>query len=64
MYRFSGDRKGQHSKDHLAQFRSWMHADDYAGFEGLYLSGAIRAVAFIADIRRKFFENHRSAKQR
>ncbi len=35
-YRFSGDRKGQHPKDHLARFRGWMHADGYAGFEDLY----------------------------
>ena len=41
-YRFSGDRKGQHPKDHLARFRGWMHADGYAGFEDLYRSGAIR----------------------
>jgi transposase len=47
-YRFSGDRKGQHPKDHLACFRGWMHADGYAGFEDLYRSGAIREVACMA----------------
>jgi transposase len=41
-YRFSGDRKGQHPKDHLARYRGWMHADGYAGFEDLYRSGTIR----------------------
>jgi hypothetical protein len=46
--RFSGDRKGQHPKDHLARFRGWMHADGYAGFEDLYRSGAIREVACMA----------------
>jgi transposase len=30
-YRFSGDRKGQHPRDHLARFRGFMHADGYAG---------------------------------
>ena len=59
-YRFSGDRKGQHPKDHLARFRGWMHADGYAGFEDLYRSGAIREVACMAHVRRKFVDIHRS----
>jgi transposase len=59
-YRFSEDRKGQHPKDHLARFRGWMHADGYAGFEELYRSGAIREVACMAHVRRKFVDIHRS----
>lgn len=59
-YRFSGDRKGQHPKDHLARFRGWMHADGYAGFEDLYRSDAIREVACMAHVRRKFVDVHRS----
>ena len=59
-YRFSGDRKGQHPKDHLARFRGWMHADGYAGFEDLYRSGAVREVACMAHVRRKFVDIHRS----
>ena len=59
-YRFSGDRKGQHPKDHLARFRGWMHADGYAGFEDLYRSGAIREVACMAHVRRKVVDIHRS----
>ena len=59
-YRFSGDRKGQHPKDHLARFRGWMHADGYAGFEDLYRGGAIREVACMAHVRRKFVDIHRS----
>ena len=59
-YRFSGDRKGQHPKDHLARFRGWMHADGYAGFEDLYRSGTIREVACMAHVRRKFVDIHRS----
>lgn len=55
-----GDRKGQHPKDHLARFRGWMHADGYAGFEDLYRSGAIREVACMAHVRRKFVDIHRS----
>jgi hypothetical protein len=59
-YRFSGDRKGQHPKDHLARFRGWMHAGGYAGFEDLYRSGVIREVAGMAHVRRKFVDIHRS----
>ncbi len=59
-YRFSGDRKGQHPKDHLARFRGFMHADGYAGFEDLYRSGAIREVACMAHVRRKFVDIQRS----
>lgn len=59
-YRFSGDRKGQNPKDHLSRFRDWMPADGYAGFEDLYRSGAIREVACMAHVRRKFVDIHRS----
>lgn len=59
-YRFSGDRKGRHPQDHLSGFRGWMHADGYAGFEGLYRSGEIREVACMAHIRRKFVDVHKS----
>ena len=66
-YRFSSDRKGEHPKDHLAKYSGWMHApshglranhcratDGYAGFEDLYRNGAIRDVACMAHVRRKF----------
>jgi transposase len=59
-YRFSGDRKGRHPKDHLADFRGWMHADGYAGFEDLYRSGDILEVACMAHIRRKFVDVHKA----
>ena len=59
-YRFSGDRRGRHPKDHLAGFRGWMHADGHAGFEDLYRSGDIREVACMAHIRRKFVDVHRA----
>jgi hypothetical protein len=37
-----------------------MHADGYPGFEDLYRSGAIREVACMAHVRRKFVDVHRS----
>jgi len=33
-----------------------MHADGYAGFDGLYRQGQIREVACLAHIRRKFVD--------
>ena len=59
-YRFSSDRKGEHPKDHLAGYSGWMHADGYAGFEDLYRSGAIREVACLAHVRRKFVDVHKA----
>jgi len=55
-YRFSTDRKGAHPADHLSHFEGWMHADGYQGFNELYRSGAIREVACMAHIRRKFVD--------
>ncbi|MBL4598043.1 MAG: IS66 family transposase [Rhizobiaceae bacterium] len=55
-YQFSIDRKGQHPKDHLGDYKGWMHADGYAGFEELYRRGNIHEVACMAHIRRKFVD--------
>ena len=60
LYRFSPDRKGAHPARHLADFRGWMHADGYAGFEELYRGGDIREVACLAHVRRKFVDVHRA----
>ena len=38
-YRFSADRKARHPQGHLADFRGWMHADGYTGFERLIRAG-------------------------
>ena len=59
-YQFSSDRKGQHPKDHLSKYTGWMHADGYAGFEELYLSGEIGEVACLAHVRRKFVDVHKA----
>jgi transposase len=55
-YRFTVDRKGQHPAEHLADYKGWMHADGYSGFNELYRSGVIREVACMAHIRRKFVD--------
>ncbi|WP_260003250.1 IS66 family transposase [Leisingera caerulea] len=55
-YRFTSNRKGEHPSAHLASYKGWMHADGYSGFNELYRSGAIREVACMAHIRRKFVD--------
>jgi transposase len=60
FYRFTPDRKAVWPKQHLAAYQGWMHADGYAGFEGLYHGGAIQEVACMAHIRRKFFDVHKA----
>lgn len=55
-YRFSTDRKGTHPADHLRQFKGWMHADGYSGFNELYRGGKVSEVACMAHIRRKFVD--------
>ena len=59
-YRFSMDRKGIRPAEHLGDYSGFMHADAYAGFEELYRSGKITAVACMAHIRREFFDEARS----
>jgi transposase len=55
-YQFTTNRKGEHPSGHLASYKGCMHADGYAGFNDLYRSGAIKEVACMAHIRRKFVD--------
>lgn len=59
-YRFSMDRKAVQPEGHLRNYKGWMHADGYAGFEELYRSGRVTEVACMAHIRRKFVDVHKS----
>ncbi|MEM9523381.1 MAG: IS66 family transposase, partial [Pseudomonadota bacterium] len=59
-YPFSQDRRGAHPKDHLSNYKGWMHADGYAGDAELYRDHGIKEVACMAHIRRKFVDMHRS----
>ena len=60
FYRFTPDRKGKWPREHLENFKGFLHADGYAGFEELYRKGDIQEVACMAHIRRKFFDIHES----
>jgi transposase len=61
-YFYSPDRKGEHPREHLKDFRGVLHADGYAGFRELYErkgadgGPAIVEAACMAHVRRKFFD--------
>ena len=50
------DRKGEHPVKHLSGYQGWVHADGYAGFNGVFGEGKATEVACMAHIRRKFVD--------
>ena len=61
LYRYSPDRKGEHPRVHLRDFRGILQADGYAGYAGLYGNRIVEA-ACMAHARRKFFDVHETTK--
>lgn len=59
-YQFTIDRKGEHPVSHLQGYRGHVHADGYAGFNGLFGKNKAAEVACMAHIRRKFVDVHQS----
>lgn len=57
-FAYSQDRKGEHPRQHLKDFRGALQADAYSGFHHLYGEGAIYEVACWAHARRKFHDVH------
>lgn len=55
-YQFTVDRKGAHPVKHLSGYQGWVHADGYAGFNGVFGAGKADEVACMAHIRRKFVD--------
>jgi transposase len=55
LFRYSADRKGERPQDHLKDFRGFLQADAYAGYNKLY-GNAIVEVACWAHARRKFHD--------
>jgi transposase len=55
-FAYSPDRKGEHPKAHLSQFRGTLQADGYAGFDQIYQAGHIQEAACWAHVRRKFYD--------
>jgi transposase len=58
LFCYSPDRKGEHPKVHLQDFRGVIHADGYSGFNGLFAGNRISEAACWAHVRRKFFDVH------
>jgi transposase len=62
LFFYSPDRKGERPVAHLKTFTGILHADGYAGFNGLYEAGRkpgpIVEAACWAHVRRKFFDVH------
>ncbi len=56
FYQFTIDRKGEHPQMHLKNYQGFVHADGYAGFNGVFGEQRAREVACMAHIRRKFVE--------
>jgi transposase len=57
-FAYSKDRKGEHPRQHLKDFRGALQADAYSGFHHPYGDGAIYEVACWAHARRKFYDVH------
>jgi transposase len=55
---YTSDRKGEHPRQHLKNFKGALQADAYAGFHHLYGGGDIYEVACWAHARRKFHDIH------
>src|SRR5438105_5251853 len=58
LFFYSPDRKGEHPRAHLKDFRGVIHADGYAGFNELFVGGRIVEAGCWAHVRRKFFDVH------
>lgn len=58
LFFYSPDRKGEHPRAHLREFRGVIHADGYAGFNELFVGGRIVEAGCWAHVRRKFFDVH------
>ena len=55
-YQFSVDRKGEHPTGHLSGYTGAVHADGFAGFNGLFGEGKANEQACMVHVRRKLFE--------
>jgi transposase len=59
-YRYSPDRKGEHPREHLHQYRGILQADAYGGWAQLYGGGVVEAACW-AHARRPWWELYQSS---
>ena len=58
VFFYSPDRKGEHPRSHLKDFKGIPHADGYAGFNAIFEKPEVTEAACWAHVRRKFFDVH------
>lgn len=56
VYDFTPDRKREHPQRFLSDFKGYLQADAYGGYDGIFVCGAVIEVACWAHARRKFFD--------
>lgn len=56
VYRYSPNREGQWPQTFLGGYSGFLQGDAYAGYDALFITGAVVEVACWAHARRKFFE--------
>lgn len=56
VFDFTPDRKREHPQKFLDDFRGYLQADAYGGYDGIYTRGDVIEIACWAHARRKFFE--------
>lgn len=55
-YQFSTSRKGEHPVNHLSGYTGTVHADGFAGFNGLFGDDNAAEMACMVHVRRKFVD--------
>jgi transposase len=61
-FAYTPDRKGQHPRAHLSEFRGTLQADAYPGYEEIYKGGRVTEAGCMAHVRRPFFELYEAHK--
>lgn len=56
VYDYTTSRKRDGPADFLRNFRGYLHADAFAGYDGIYAGGQVKQVLCWAHARRKFYE--------
>ncbi len=56
VFNYTTDRTRDGPEEFFKGYKGWLQVDAYSGYEGLFVTGAIREAACWAHARRKFFE--------
>jgi transposase len=64
VFDYTASRARDGPKNFLRQFKGYMQADAFAGYDGIYANGQVHEVACWAHARRKFYESRDSAPER